>query len=123
MIPTQSGKKCTFYYKRHKGTESNPFEQKNINIYNLLHDNKKEEVENKSEYPRDRTLEVITFGDKQQLESAKQLFRKLGKIRKYVTGEGEYKGRIIYYAMIVFKFEFDLVKAFKEEHMHDLVKS
>lgn len=41
----------------------------------------------------------------------------MGKIRQYEIGEGLYKSQKIFTAMCVFKFEFDLVKCFRDDYL------
>jgi hypothetical protein len=41
--------------------------------------------EDKPEFPIDRTLEVISFDE--DLKSIQPILRKIGKIRKYITGQ------------------------------------
>jgi hypothetical protein len=67
------------------------------------------------EYSEDRTLELISFDG--ELNFLKGYLRKMGKIRKFETGDGIYKGQGIFTAMCVFKFEFDLLKCFREEYL------
>lgn len=60
-------------------------------------------------------MELISFdGD---IGFLKKYLRKIGKIRQYETGEGLYKGQRIFTAMCTFKFEFDLVKCFRDEFL------
>lgn len=47
----------------------------------------------------------------------KKYLRKIGKIRQYDCGEALYKGHRIFTAMCVFKFEFDLVKCFRDDFL------
>jgi len=44
-----------------------------------------------SEYPIDRTLEMLSFdGD---LEFMRGVSRKLGRVRKFISGESKYQGK------------------------------
>jgi hypothetical protein len=108
VLPASNGRKCTLYYRRHNPSKKN-VEGGKINIYDLIHNknNVKAEVSNENredQLPIDRTLEVVTFDDNVNLDIAKQIFKKLGKIRKFIPGEGNYKGKSMYFIMIVYKF-------------------
>lgn len=66
----------------------------------------------------DRTLEAISFdGD---LEPTRALFKKIGKIRRFVTGESKYNGKNVHYCIVIFKFEYDLVKCFLDEYLQNI---
>jgi hypothetical protein len=63
-------------------------------------------------------LEVLSFdGD---LEPMKQLFKKIGKVRKFVTGETTYSGKTAFFCIVIFKYEFDLVKCFRDEYFQEI---
>lgn len=59
---------------------------------------------------------MISFdGD---LDCLREALRKVGKIRKFITGETKFKSKQAFYAIVIFKFEFDLVKCFRDGNLY-----
>ena len=84
-IPRSNGTKFTLYFKRYKPAEEQ------ASLYDVLHNKNRKSIDERSPYPIDRTLEVISFDGK--LDVAIPFFKKIGKIRKYITGETKYANR------------------------------
>lgn len=61
-------------------------------------------------------MQVINFDGPLNADEVKRIFRVLGKIRKVEVGEYKQKGKHVYFAIVTFKFEFDLVKAFRPDY-------
>ncbi len=55
----------------------------------------------------------MTF-DEELKGKIEPIIKKVGKIRKFEFGKGEFKNREIFFSIAVFKYEFDLVKCFRE---------
>ncbi len=49
--------------------------------------------------------------------------KKIGKVRKFDYGKGEFKNREVFYCLVIFKYEFDLVKCFREEFIQSIIQS
>ena len=112
LIPRPNGAKLTLYFKRYR-----PPQQQPTSIYQTIHASD-HQLQEKAMYPVDRTLEGLSFdGD---LQSVKALFRKVGKIRKFLTGEGKYQNKKVHYCIVIFKFEYDLVKCFLEDYFQNI---
>ena len=76
--PDTPPKKFQVYYKRYRPAASGA-----VNVYSLLtkKDQSQEEKQQITEYPVDRTLELISFDG--GLGFVKKYLRKVGKIRKF----------------------------------------
>lgn len=48
------------------------------------------------------------------------MFKKVGKIRRFITGESKYNGKHVFYCIVIFKYEYDLVKCFLDEHLQTI---
>ncbi len=48
--------------------------------------------------------------------------KKVGKVRKFEFGKGEFKNRGVFFCMVIFKYEFDLVKCFREEFIQNVIQ-
>lgn len=112
LVPRPNGTKLTLYFKRYR-----PPQQQSTSVYQTIHSSNQQPQE-KSVYPVDRTLEALSFdGD---LQPVQVLFRKLGKIRKFITGEGKYQNKKVHYCIVIFKFEYDLVKCFADDYFQNI---
>jgi hypothetical protein len=69
----------------------------------------------------DRTLELISFDEELQ-GKIEQVMKKVGKVRKFEFGKGEFKNREVFFCMVIFKYEFDLVKCFREEFIQNVIQ-
>lgn len=49
------------------------------------------------------------------------MFRLLGKVRNVDVGEYRQKGKLVFFGLVTFKFEFDLVKAFRSDYLQNLI--
>lgn len=45
----------------------------------------------------------------------------LGKVRNVDVGEYRQKGKPVFFGLVTFKFEFDLVKAFRSDYLQNLI--
>ena len=95
VFPRNNGSKLTFFYKRYR-----PSKQAPTSVYEAMNFDKNQEV--KPEYPVDRTLEVISFDG--GLEITKAIFKKIGKVRKFINGETIYHGKQAFYSFVIFKY-------------------
>ena len=100
------------YYKRYRPKQETP-----SSVYQAVQS--QGQAESQSDFPVDRTLQVLSFDS--DLEFSKVLWKKIGKIRKFFTGESRYQGKEVHYAIVVFKFQYDLVKCFAEEFLQNKI--
>lgn len=54
------------------------------------------------------------------LDSLKFIFKKVGKIRKFITGETMYCNKAAFFCIVIFKYEFDLVKCFRDDYFQEI---
>lgn len=86
----------------------------------MIHSRKTIQQEEKSPFSVDRTLQLITFDD--ELKGHIQpIMKKIGKIRKFQFGTGQFKNKAANYCLVVFKYEFDLVKCFNDELIQAII--
>ena len=55
------------------------------------------------------------------LEFMRGVSRKLGRVRKFYSGENKYQGKAVNFCIVVFKYEYDLVLCFAEDHLQNIV--
>jgi hypothetical protein len=113
FIPRSNGTKFTLYFKRYRPAQTQ------ATLFQVLHNKKQEQSNDNALYPVDRTLEVISFDGK--LEISLPFFKKIGKVRKFITGETKYAEKDTHYCIVIFKYEFDLVKCFRDEYFQELI--
>jgi hypothetical protein len=78
LVPRPNGRRVTVYYKRYQPPQMTP-----ESLYQLIN-NRAKASNIPSEYPIDRTLEMLSFdGD---LEFMRGVARKLGRMRKFISG-------------------------------------
>ena len=117
-VPKVVGGSKIIYFKRYKPTVE--LQQETNQLYDILHNNKQVlKKENKETF--NRVLQAISFDSPHEEEELKRIFKLLGKVRKVEIGESKEKGRLLYFALVTFKFEFDLVKAFNIEFFQSRV--
>ena len=78
------------------------------------------------EIPIARTLIVINFDKPMVDEKIKKMFQLLGKVRKVVSGHYKNKAkntkfRNVYFSLVVYKNEFDLIKTFDTEYFQSKI--
>ena len=114
IIPRPNGSRLTVYYKRYR-----PAQKTHSSLYDALHaPQHTQHTQHTAQYPLDRTLEVLSFdGD---LEMMKPLFKRIGKVRKFITGEALYSAKTAFTSIVIFKYEFDLVKCFRDEYFQEM---
>jgi hypothetical protein len=66
-------------------------------------------------------LQIVNFDGPLDPIELKRIFKLLGKIRKVDVGDYKQKGKSVYFGLVTFKFEFDLVKAFRSDYLQNLV--
>jgi len=42
-------------------------------------------------------------------------------VRKFISGQSRYQGKEVFYSIVIFKFEYDLVKCFVEEYLQNQI--
>ena len=78
-------------------------------------DNEISNLESKydEKYPDNRTVLVLNFKTRLDVGFIKKVFSTMGKIREVVSGEVKRNsGRKLYYNVVVFKHENDMIRAF-----------
>lgn len=113
FIPKVLGGRKILYFRRYKPSEL--VQQETNNLYDIIENNEQVHKYGVKE-TFNRVIQAITFDSVLDEAEVKKIFRVLGKIRKVEVGETKQKGRVLYFALITYKFEFDLVKAFNLEY-------
>ncbi|KRX07679.1 hypothetical protein PPERSA_11228 [Pseudocohnilembus persalinus] len=130
-VPEQNGNKMFIYYKRYtpKGKLLDLIEGQDTlyeafeNFKNCKIEDQQHIIEQEKICPISRTLIVINFDHQFQEEKIKKWFQLIGKVRKVDIGSYKNKNnqskaaRTIYFALIVFKNEFDMIRVFSPEHL------
>lgn len=118
-VPRAGGGKRLLYFRRYRPAGEN---RERNTLYDVVEH--KQPVFREQEEPKEchqRMLQVISFDSPLDPIELRRVFRLLGKVRKVEVGDYKQKGKPVFFGLVTFKFEFDLVKAFRSDYLQNQV--